>query len=101
MPAMSKKPPTFRIEVQGLSEQAQDFTAQAGQTLLQAAAQAGLRLPRSCQNGTCRSCICLLRQGQVRYRIEWPGLSLEEKQEGWVLPCVAEALSDLQLQAPV
>jgi len=101
MPTMSTTQPSFHVEVLGVSDQAQSFTASSTQTLMEAAAKAGLRLPRSCQNGTCRSCICLLRQGQVRYRIEWPGLSAEEKQEGWILPCVAEALSDLQLQVPV
>ncbi|MFP5392026.1 MAG: (2Fe-2S)-binding protein, partial [Gammaproteobacteria bacterium] len=30
----------------------------------------------------------------------WPGLSREEKQEGWILPCVALARSDLVLAAP-
>jgi len=36
----------------------------------------------------------------VRYRIEWPGLSREEKAEGWILPCVAEAASDVVIEAP-
>jgi hypothetical protein len=33
----------------------------------------------------------------VTYRIEWPGLSAEEKVEGYILPCVAHAASDLTL----
>lgn len=62
-----------------------------GQSLLEAAQSAGIRLARSCRNGSCRACRCKLLQGQVRYRIEWPGLLAEEKAEGWILPCVAEA----------
>lgn len=65
------------------------------QTLLQAALAAGVSLPRSCRNGTCRACMCRMLEGQVRYRIEWPGLLAEEKQEGWILPCVAVAESDV------
>jgi hypothetical protein len=38
--------------------------------------------------------------GRVRYRIEWPGLSADEKSEGWCLPCVAVPLSDLLLDQP-
>lgn len=38
--------------------------------------------------------------GQVRYRVEWPGLSTEEREQGLVLPCVAEALGDVTLHAP-
>ncbi len=63
----------------------------AGASLLEAAQRAGIALPRSCRNGTCRACLCQLVSGHVRYRIEWPGLSAEERQEGQILPCVAEA----------
>ena len=49
----------------------------------------------SCRNGVCRTCICRLQSGRVTYRMEWPGLSAEEKAEGWFLPCVAYPASDL------
>ena len=72
------------------------FNASASLPLLQSAELAGLtRLTNSCRNGTCRSCICRLLSGQVSYRIEWPGLSLEEKRAGYILPCVAYPASDL------
>jgi hypothetical protein len=44
--------------------------------------------------------MCRLTMGHVIYRIEWPGLSAQEKQQGQVLPCVAYAASDLWLEAP-
>lgn len=74
------------------------FPACSDETLLQAAARAGIALPSSCRNGTCRSCICRLVSGRIRYDIEWPGLLPEEKAEGWILPCVAHAESDLVLR---
>ena len=58
---------------------------------------AGIRLPSSCRNGTCRACIRRMAQGRVSYRIEWPGLLPEEKAEGFILPCVAYPESDLVL----
>ena len=77
------------------------FEAPASLPLLQAAEQAGLtRLASSCRNGTCRSCICQLVSGQVVYRIEWPGLSLDEKREGYILPCVAYPVSDVVIELP-
>lgn len=77
------------------------FEAPATLALLQAAELAGLTLlASSCRNGTCRSCICQLSSGQVSYRIEWPGLSAEEKREGFILPCVAYARSDLVIELP-
>lgn len=71
-----------------------------GQSLLEAALAAGIDMPRSCRNGTCRACMCRMTDGQIRYRIEWPGLSPDEKDEGWVLPCVAMPLGDVVLFAP-
>jgi ferredoxin len=71
-----------------------------GVTLLEAALQAGLSLPRSCRNGTCRACMCRLVDGEIAYRIEWPGLTAEEKTEGWILPCVALARTDVTIDQP-
>lgn len=78
-----------------------EFTASATQSLLQAALQAGIELPSSCRNGTCRACICRALSGTVAYPMAWPGLSAEEKAEGWCLPCVARAQSDLVLEQPL
>lgn len=75
------------------------FTATDGETLLAAAERAGIALPSSCRNGTCRTCICRAVQGQVQHLVEWPGLSADEKRDGWLLPCVAVAESDLTLIA--
>ena len=77
------------------------FTAQGSTTLLEAAEAAGVALPSSCRNGSCRTCICRLRSGPVRHAIEWPGLSFDEKREGYILPCVAVALGDLELEVPL
>jgi len=73
------------------------FDAAPDASLLEAAEEAGISLPSSCRNGTCRTCICKLVSGTVTYRVEWPGLSAEEKADGYTLPCVAQATSDLVL----
>jgi hypothetical protein len=39
-------------------------------------------------------------EGRVHHRIDWPGLSADERSEGWVLPCVAVADSDVVLLQP-
>jgi ferredoxin len=83
-----------------LARQGWSFDAQAPATVLQSAERAGVRLPSSCRNGTCRTCLCLSTSGAVRYLIEWPGLSLDEKREGYILPCVAVAVTDLVIEAP-
>jgi ferredoxin len=77
------------------------FSAPEGASLLQALEAAGLDMPSSCRNGTCRTCICRVRTGEVRHLIEWPGLSFDEKREGYILPCVAAARGDVVLEAPL
>lgn len=84
-----------RIEPQGWQ-----FQAPHGQSLREAAAQAGVVLPSSCRNGTCRECLCRLQEGRVSYAIPWPGLSADEKREGFILPCVARPESALVINAP-
>ncbi|WP_042880138.1 2Fe-2S iron-sulfur cluster-binding protein [Cupriavidus necator] len=74
------------------------FTAPAALSLLEAALLEGVALPNSCRNGTCRACASRLHAGKIRYRIEWPGLSLDEKEEGLILPCVACAESDVVIE---
>jgi ferredoxin len=78
--------PPFAIEI---SPQGWRFTCPPEQTLLLAALAQGIRLPHSCRNGTCRACIARLLEGEIEYLIKWPGLSREEKDEGFILPCVA------------
>lgn len=71
-----------------------------GLTILQAAARGGVILPSSCRAGSCRVCLCHMTSGRVQYLMDWPGLSAEEKRDGWILPCVATALSDLAITQP-
>ncbi|KQR74628.1 hypothetical protein ASG35_17950 [Burkholderia sp. Leaf177] len=89
-------PQTFTIT---LLPSNRSFPAAGEMTILEAAASAGLRLSSSCRNGTCRACLCQLKDGDVHYRIEWPGLSAEEKAQGWILPCVAMPLANIKIHA--
>ncbi len=61
-----------RLEPAGLC-----FDAAADQPLLRAAEAAGIAMPSSCRNGTCRTCVKQLLAGRVSYRIAWPGLLAE------------------------
>jgi hypothetical protein len=33
------------------------------------------------------------------HTIEWPGLLREERDDSWILPCVARAITDVELDA--
>lgn len=99
MPADSSEPSGAKVHRVWPSPDDTPFFAPAGQTLLQSALDAGIEMLSSCRNGTCRACIRQLERGQVSYRIAWPGLSTEEKNQGYILPCVAHPQSDLVLKA--
>lgn len=58
----------------------------ANQTVLEAAAQAGLELPFSCRNGVCATCRAQLREGEVTMRARH-ALDDEEIERGFVLTC--------------
>jgi ferredoxin len=90
---MSSEKFKVRIEPQGAI-----FDCAADQPLLLAGLAAGLALPWSCRNGSCRTCITRLVEGRIEHCIPWPGLSAEEKAEGLILPCVAEPRSDVTLR---
>lgn len=83
-----------------LASQGWTFDADGATTLLKAAEQGGIKLPSSCRNGTCRTCLCKLERGTVRYLIEWPGVSREEQRDGLILPCVAVAETEVVLNVP-
>ncbi|MFL6694590.1 MAG: 2Fe-2S iron-sulfur cluster-binding protein [Ramlibacter sp.] len=89
-------PPVYQAE---LRPSGRRFAAPSQLPLLQAAAAAGIAMESSCRNGTCRTCLRRLRNGEVAYRIEWPGVLPDEREQGWFLPCVAYPRSDLVLAA--
>lgn len=82
----------FRIQ---LVKQGIEFTCATNETILQAALRNGVILANSCRNGSCRTCLCRLQIGQVNHVVEWPGLSFDEKLDGYILPCVATPLTPL------
>ena len=74
------------------------FDARDDRSVLRSALDQGVRMLSSCRNGTCRSCLARLVIGRIDYEIEWPGVSVDEKREGLILPCVARPLSDLVIR---
>lgn len=75
------------------------FTADAGETVLEAAMRNGLQLPYGCRNGACGSCKAKIACGTVDYgAYQAATLTDEEKAAGKVLLCCAKPLGDLTLE---
>ncbi|MDQ2056204.1 2Fe-2S iron-sulfur cluster-binding protein [Halobellus sp. H-GB7] len=67
--------------------------------ILEAAEEAGLDLPYQCRMGVCGVCSAMrVEEGEVE-QVEGMFLSDSEKEEGYVLTCVAKPRSDLKLRS--
>jgi ferredoxin-NADP reductase len=69
-----------------------------GQTLLEAAAEAGVEIPSACRQGQCGTCKKRLLAGDVQMTAE-QGLDPESKAHGFVLTCVSHANGNVRLDA--
>lgn len=95
VPAEPAAPFRIRLEPGGLC-----IPSLPGRTVLASALAAAVPMRSACRAGTCRACIARLRSGRIAQAIDWPGLTPEEKAEGYILPCVSHARSDLVLELP-
>ncbi len=90
---------SFQITLQPSNRQ---FTAEATETVLEAAMRNGITLPYGCRNGACGSCKGKVLEGQVDYgQYAAHILPDYEKKLGFALFCQARPLSDLVLEARV
>ena len=75
-----------------LDDETHPFSADASKTVLEAAIDAGIDPPYSCQGGVCGSCIGRVKEGEVRM-VSNQILSDGEVAEGLVLTCQASCVS--------
>jgi len=71
-----------------------EISCGAGQHVLDAARQSGVRLPASCTQGMCGTCKVKLVSGQVEMKHNG-GIRQREIDQGMVLLCCSKPLSDL------
>jgi ferredoxin-NADP reductase len=68
------------------------------QTLLEFADTLGISIPYGCRQGQCGTCATRLLQGSVTMETE-DGLSAEQKQAGFILPCVSRLQGSISIDA--
>jgi len=68
------------------------------QTLLEFAETLGISIPYGCRQGQCGTCATRLLQGSVTMETE-DGLSAEQKQAGFILPCVSRLQDSISIDA--
>ena len=69
-----------------------------GQSLLEAATQAGVDIPSACRQGQCGTCKTRLLAGDVQMTAE-QGLDPDSKARGFILTCVGRATGNVRLDA--
>ncbi len=81
-------------------ETEQTFVVEEGESVLDAATRAAVKLPHECTFGGCGTCRVKLAAGTVAYD-EFPmALTPEEAEQGYALACQARPCSDLSLSVP-
>ena len=70
----------------------------SGNTLLDAAERNGVQIPFGCRQGQCGTCATRVLSGTVRMDVE-AGLTAEQENAGYVLPCVSRAEGTVVLSA--
>lgn len=72
------------------------FSAESGETILEAALQQNVGLPYGCRNGACGACKAQVQTGEVDHgAAQAHALTDDEKSQGKTLLCCAKAKSDL------
>lgn len=88
-------PQTYTVQINHQGN-TQTIQVPEDQTILRAAADAGLDLPSSCNAGVCTTCAAQILEGTVE-QSEGMGISRELQQQGYALLCVSYPRSDLNI----
>lgn len=87
---------SYQVTIQPSGHQ---FIVERGQTVLEAALDAGFALPYGCRNGACGACKGKVLAGRVDYGEAQEGtLTAEDRKQGLALFCCAKPLEDLVIE---
>ena len=87
---------SYRIHIEPSGH---EFTAEADESVLDAALRHGLALPYGCRNGACRSCKGRVLEGELHYPGGVPpALAPLDTAQGFALLCTAHPRGDLRIE---
>jgi ferredoxin len=75
-----------------------DVACKPGQTILQAARGAGIRIGAACESGLCGTCKVMKLSGDVEMNHNG-GILDDEIDEGYILACCSRPKTDVQIEA--
>lgn len=92
-------PQTIRITVT-IRDETKTVTGSANDTILQVLEKNGIRVPSRCRSGECGWCHSRLISGKVYIPKEIDGRRMADVKYGYIHPCAAFGLSDLEIEVP-
>lgn len=105
LPASTLLEPEEPITIDGATAHSVKFafagksaTCGAGQTILQAARSAGVRIGAACESGLCGTCRVMKVSGEVEMSHNG-GILDDEIEEGYILACCSRPLTDVEVEA--
>lgn len=93
-PATASSDDPYRVTFE---QSGREASATPAMTLLEAAEAEGVAIPSSCRSGVCQACRTRLKDGEADCRSDV--LDPEDRDAGYILPCVTWATSDCVLEA--
>jgi ferredoxin-NADP reductase len=97
-PAESRSPDLSQSETVVFIHSQKTCQASIGSTLLDVAERNGVQIPYGCRQGQCGTCATQVLSGDVHMTAQ-AGLTAEQKNAGYVLPCVSHAKGTVVLAA--
>lgn len=92
-------PETIRITVT-VRDETRTVTGSANDSVLQILEKNGIRVPSRCRSGECGWCHSRLISGKVYIPKEIDGRRMADLKYGYIHPCAAFGLSDLEIEVP-
>ena len=77
----------------------QEAVSEDGLSILEVAEQEGIRIRSSCKQGICGACRVRKVEGTVSYETEPEALDDRDRDEGYILPCIASAVGRVVIEA--
>ena len=91
---------TFKITL-SQSDQRISYQSIPEENIIESLARQGREVRKACDNGVCGVCLTRLYAGEIDYGLREPfGLNQKEREQGYILPCIAHCKTDIEIEAP-
>ncbi len=89
---------THEITLEWPGDRTETFDSEPNETVLEAAAEAGIRLPYDCRSGTCAECVGQVLEGGIEHRRAPRALEPDDLKNDYALLCIAVPREDCRIR---